>query len=237
VLNASLNRWLGCVGLVVASSLIAACGTEAAVTVSVKLTPSPTDLVLPTANGSAIAQAVTVTPTPVATTVAPDTILIWWPGSLYPTADSPAARVLRDQLDGYRALNAKTISIRVKRDDGTGGILETLQSGSLVAPSVMPDLALMRRNDMVQAALGKLLAPIEVSTFSPDDLFGSGLALGRVNGAQYGLPYTLELQHAIYRTSALATPPLTLDDLLKSDQAYLFPAGTTKGVNDTLLAQ
>lgn len=233
--NVSLSRWLGCICIIAVISLISACGSEGAVTVSVKLTPSPTDLVLPSATGTVVAEAATVTPTPAPT--APDTILIWWPGSLYPTANSPAARVLRDQLDAYRTLNAKTISIRVKRDDGLGGILETLQSGSLVAPSTMPDLTLMRRNDLVQAASVKLLASIDVSTFSPDDLFSSGLSLGRVNGTQYGLPYTLELQHAIYRTSTLATPPLTLDDLLKSDQAYLFPAGTPKGVNNTLLAQ
>jgi ABC-type glycerol-3-phosphate transport system substrate-binding protein len=70
-----------------------------------------------------------------------------------------------------------------------------------------------------------------------DDLFSASLTLGQVQNAQYGVPYTLEIQHLAYRSAAIPEPPLTLDDLLALQQPYLFPARAVKGVNATFLAQ
>jgi hypothetical protein len=125
-----------------------------------------------------------------AVTPAVDAILIWWAAPLYP-GDKPdqasAVSSLRDQIDDYQALRAKTVTIRVKRVEGLGSIYQTLRSGSAAAPSVMPDLALMRRSDLIQAAAGKLIEPIYTRALAVDDLFASALALGQVQGTQYGI--------------------------------------------------
>ncbi|MCC7448273.1 MAG: extracellular solute-binding protein [Anaerolineae bacterium] len=169
----------------------------------------------------------------------PGIVLIWWPAVLYPTDEtSGAARILREQVAGYAATHTRTIQIRPKRGDGIGGIYQTLHSGAVAAPGAMPDLTLLRRSDLVQAVADKLIEPIDVSSLAPDDLFPSALALGKVRGTQYGILYTLDVQHVVYRTTAFATPPRTPDDILESAQVYLFAAGAANGgVSPTLLAQ
>ncbi len=183
--------------------------------------------------------APTATPALAATPV-PDALLIWWAAPLYP-GDKPeqasAASSLRSQIDDYQALGGRTVTIRVKRAEGLGSIYQTLRSGSVAAPSVMPDLALMRRSDLIQAAAAKLIEPIDSRALAADDLYASALALGQVRGTQYGIPYALEVQHVVYRTTALASPPRTLDALLKIGQPYLFPAGPSNGANATIMAQ
>ena len=149
-----------------------------------------------------------------------------------------ADTTLRDELQTFQVTSGNPVLMRVKRSDGLGGIYETLHSGSSVAPSTMPDLTLMRRTDLIQAANGKLIEPIDLSGLAVTDLFGSGLALGQINGEQYGVPYALEIQHAAYHSSNISTAPRQLDDLLQTKQVFLFPAGVNnKGVNTTLLAQ
>ncbi len=191
-------------------------------------------------SGAAMGSAPPAAATPAITATSyPSVILIWWPASLYPMDEtSPAARILREQIAGYAATHTRTIHIRPKRGEGLGGIYQTLHSGSIAAPGAMPDLALLRRSDLVQAATDKLIEPIDTSGLAPDDLFPSALALGKIRGMQYGIPYTLEMQHVIYRTTAFAMPPHTLDDWLESSQVYLFTAGVVNGgISSTLLAQ
>jgi maltose-binding protein MalE len=174
--------------------------------------------------------------TPVPTRDA-NNILVWWPAPLYPQEKSPAFRLLRDQVETYQSARGQTVTIRVKRAEGLGGIFQTLRSGSVAAPSSMPDLALMRRSDLVQAAASKLIQPFDIRTLTSVDLFDSAIALGQINSVQYGIPFTLEIQHAIYRNAALTTPPQTLNDVLQTKQPSLVPASATRGVNTTLLAQ
>jgi ABC-type glycerol-3-phosphate transport system substrate-binding protein len=87
------------------------------------------------------------------------------------------------------------------------------------------------------AVAAKLVEQIDTSNLTTADFYPSGLALGQVNGIQYGIPYVLEVQQTVYRTTALPTPPRSLDDLVASGQNLLFPAGVIKGVNTTLLQQ
>ncbi len=197
---------------------------------------------LSTHGTGAAALAATGTPAPMAQrTPPPDQtpapILIWWPAPIYPGEDSPALPILNEQIRRYETGRSQSIAIRVKRAEGAGGILQTLYSGSSVAASVMPDLALLRRADLIQAASGKLIQPIDVRGLSADDLFPSGLALGQVQGIQYGIPYVMETQHAVQRSTTSTLPPRTLDELLQSGQAYLFPGADARGVNPTLLNQ
>src|SRR5260221_2258701 len=224
------------------ASLIVACGTTA--TTQQNVTPSLPDQAqvaatsqsnLGTPEGTASALVSTAAATlndPTQTAV-----LIWWLAGLYPTQKSPAASVIAGQLNGYQKATGTTVTIRVKRNDGVGSIYETLSSGSVAAPSVMPDLALMRRDDLIKAVGGKLIEPLDLKALSMDDLYPSGFALGQVNGIQYGLPFALEVEHTVYRTAAFTSPPRSTADLINTGQPLLFAAATAKGVNRTFLQQ
>lgn len=223
------------VGLLVIA-LAAACGSP-----GLRQNPTPVPAQA-SATPSVTALPGTEPPVPTATVPATEvaesnTILIWWPDALYPGLGSPVAGILREEIENYQASRSRMVHIRVKRSDGVGGIYQTLRSGSVAAPSVMPDLAIMRRDDLVQAASAKLIEPVDMRMLAADDLFASALTLGQVRGTQYGVPYALEVQHAVYRTSVLATTPLTFSDLLQAKQQYLFPASAAKGVDMTLVAQ
>jgi ABC-type glycerol-3-phosphate transport system substrate-binding protein len=127
--------------------------------------------------------------------------------------------------------------IRVKRAEGPGGIFETLQAGSLVAPAAMPDLALVQHGELAKMAAAKLIQAVDMRALAVDDLFSASTMLGQMQNAQYGVPYVLETQHIAYRSAGIPAPPLTLDDLLALRLPYLFPARAVKGLNATFLAQ
>src|SRR5258708_19792457 len=127
------------------ASLIVACGTTAMTQQNVTpslpdqaqaVTPSQNNLGTPDSTSSALVSTAAATLNDPTQT----SILIWWPAGLYPTQKSPAASVIAGQLDGYRKAIGTTITIRVKRNDGVGSISETLSSGIVSAPSVLPPL-------------------------------------------------------------------------------------------------
>ena len=169
------------------------------------------------------------------------TIRIWWPSEVYPEAGSSAATILQSQLDSYRQNSGQNIEVRVKPSDGVGGIFQTLRSGNVAAPAAMPDLVLLQRSDLIQAVAGTLIQPIDPSALGTgnesNDIYPAAVALGQVNGIQYGLPYALAIDHFVYRVLAYPSPPSTASALLNAVQPVLFPAGTAKGVNATLLSQ
>ena len=224
--------WRGLSAALCLCALLTACGAAAT-----EVPAQAPTLRSPTITPSAAAANPAVATAPVTATPDARIVLIWWPSALYPGDESPTAILLRQQVAAYQSSQAGQILLRVKRAEGSGGIYQTLLSGSVAAPSAMPDLTLMRRSDLAQAANAKLIEPIDARVFSVDDVFASALALGQIRGVQYGIPYALEIQHVVYRSSVITKPPRTLDDVLQAGQPFLFPAGVTKGVNSTLLAQ
>lgn len=202
----------------------------AALVTAVTLAPA---LPLEHARGAPPGQA-----TPVASRVR-----VWWPDELYPAEGSAAADLLTRQWDGFRSTyRSYNLEIRRKRASGLGGILSTLRAASGVAPGALPDLALMRRADMVTAVAEGLLVP--VADWAPSDLLASDLlpgveALGEIDGVLYGVPYALTLTHTLYRPSALSAAPSTFASVLRDAPDYIFPggSGSSAAVNTTVLLQ
>lgn len=227
-----IGIWLG--ALCLTSLLTTACSTTAAQ----RMQAAPIGTGLPIAPVAARMVAMTATPNPTPT---PDpaarVLVIWWPAPLYPDAKNPAADLLTTQIKQYETSSGHSVALRLKRAEGLGGIYQTLYNGRLVAPSVMPDLTLLRRSDLIKAAAGKLIYPIDSSSLNAPDLFTSGVQLGQIQGTQYGIPYALEVQHLAYRADTLQQTPHTLNDLLSVGQPYLFPAAKDRGIAVTFLAQ
>lgn len=166
-----------------------------------------------------------------------DALTIWWPSSLYPAVDTTAQALLDQHRLRYAEQTGITINIRVKRVEGAGGIYSTLRNAAIVAPANVPDLIIIRRSDLLAAVHDDLVAPVDVATLGIDDWFASALTLGAVGGTQFGIPYTLELQHMVYLLKAFDSQPHKLTDIYNAKQSYLFPANGSKGVNATFLGQ
>ncbi len=195
---------------------------------------------IPARNASVlIAMTATPLPTP---SPAPEqrTIRVWWPDELYPAEGSEAAAILQSQFDLFRqTYNSYAVEIRRKRSHGPGGILASLRTAAPVAPGALPDLTLMRREDLITAAQEGLIVPLD--EWIPADLSGSNLfsgvrALGEVDGVLYGIPYALNARHTLYRASVFDTPPQTFADVLQAETPYLFAANDAP-VSWTVLLQ
>ena len=193
-------------------------------------------LVTPTA-----AVALTDTPVLPASESTPETALaltIWLPESIAPTNNQAAKLVLASQIDNFQASESGvTVSTRLKKEAGTGGLMATLLSASDVAPGALPDLTLIRREDLRMAVQAGLAQPLEgrLSSTVMSDFYPAASQLGQINGRLYGLAYALEIEHVAYQPPSMDFAHF--DSVLSSGRPLVIPAGQTNGISDVFLVQ
>src|SRR5690606_38548741 len=166
-------------------------------------------------------------------------LVIWWPVSLAPMDNSEAAELLSEQISAFRAAQGNVeVQLRRKLDSGVGGIMSTLRTASPVAPGALPDLTLLRREDMQAAAQSGLIYPLDGQTPPAvlDDLYRSAQTLGQIGSNLYGLPYLMDVHHMAY-SSADAAVPSRFEDILTQQISFALPAAQTGVMNNILLIQ
>ena len=171
---------------------------------------------------------------------APAKMVLWWPELLAPAEDPAVRELLNSQLDSFQASQRDVIlELRLKANEGANGVLATLRAASPVAPGVLPDLALMRRADMLAAARDGLIQPLDerIAPAMRDDLFPAALELGRLNGQLYGLPWLLWLQHMAWSPQRRDQPLASFAEMLEGATRFAIPAASPALMNDLLLAQ
>jgi ABC-type glycerol-3-phosphate transport system substrate-binding protein len=163
---------------------------------------------------------------------------VWLPETLAPTNNEAAALVLTSQIENFQASQPDiTVSTRLKATEGIGSVMATLLSASNVAPGALPDLTLIRRQDLRAAVQAGLVQPLDgrVSSVITGDFYAKALQLGQLNGRLYGLSYALEIQHVAY------LPPdadfTHFSDVLAGGRPLVIPAGRVNGISDVLLVQ
>lgn len=195
-------------------------------------------LVSPTAAPTLAAP--TASPTPEATEDRSSNLTIWWPESLSPVGDVRVSAVLSEQIGGFEAANPGLAVIsRLKKPRDVGGIMETLRAANAVAPGALPDLTLLRREDLLAAVQAGIVQPLEghVSSAIVGNLYTAALELGQVNGQLYGLPYMLDVQHIAYWGDFPSGDFATFDNVLTLKRSFTFPAGVNDGVSGVFLLQ
>ena len=167
------------------------------------------------------------------------TLTIWLPAPLNP-ADNPTAEdLLNDAIETFTGDANLSVELRIKAVEDVGGIMSTLRTGSIVAPGALPDLTLMRRQDLLMAQELGLIQPLENQFTSTliDDLDYT-LKLGQVDGILYGIPYLLDIPVLVYRPQAGATyESWRFRDVLARGETFVFPALETTTLNDYLYLQ
>jgi ABC-type glycerol-3-phosphate transport system substrate-binding protein len=180
------------------------------------------------------------TQTPAATETGPQRLTVWWPEPLAPLDNDTAAEVLSQQLSAFQRESPNvSVELRLKQVTDVGGIMSTLRTASAVAPGALPDLTLLRRDDLLVAAQAGIIQPLggRLSPAVLEDLQTIGIELGSIGGELYGLPYTLDMLHVAYPPSSSALPSTSYDTLLSEQIPFLFTAGRTSGINNVLLLQ
>jgi ABC-type glycerol-3-phosphate transport system substrate-binding protein len=222
--------------LFILAGAVAGCATAPASNALAPITVQP----------SAAAATPTAPPSPVPTLVVQERVAaqlnIWMPETLAPLDNARAAELRAAWQDSFALLEPDVqVSIRVRRPTDTGGILATLRSASLVAPGALPDLALLRRGDLIAAAAAGLIQPLPAAAISAidDDLPAALIALGTLDGVRYGLPYTLDALHLAYVPDAALDVPVNwrFVDVLTGSRPFIFPAARAVPMSDTVLTQ
>lgn len=165
---------------------------------------------------------------------------VWMPEGIAPAADTPAGQELRDQIADFDdPRDELSVELYAKRSRSAGGIIAYLRSAPPVAPGMLPDVALVPRDSLIEATRENLIVPINTlldpATFT--EMYPVASALGMVDGQAAGLVYLMEFPHIVYREAFFESPPNTFDIVLRSPVPYLFPAGGQQTVSLTFLQQ
>lgn len=218
------------------AGLLAACGGGGNGPVQTDVAPVPSVTPLVVAQNTPV-------PTPEAANNVAD-LIIWWPEPLAPVDRSDVTDVLARQIEAFGMAEGGDVEIefRLKRMQDAGGIMPTLRAASAVAPAALPDITLMRREDLLVAAQSGLIQPLEgvASTAIIGGLYQVALQLGQIDDQLYGLPYVLDVQHLSYLPPSGQTDAYTgwrFQDILDREQPFTFPAARTSGVNSTFFIQ
>lgn len=220
--------------VLVGAFVLSACGAPS------MLMSSPTQTATP---------AVTTTPLlPVPTSQPTDTaylssqnFVVWFPESLAPSDKPDVATLLNDQLNGFIAEQDDriTIEFRLRRYGDVGGILSTLRTANKVAPGALPDVTLVRREDLANLIQEGIVMPLEghLSSRVIGDLFPPALQMGRVQNQIYGLAYVVDVNILAFYGDDNQPKTWIFDAILQSDAFWNFPAGRTTGLSNVLFLQ
>lgn len=178
----------------------------------------------------------TSTPVPAATQtqpVRPETPLlrVWVTPQFDPGAQTAPANLLKQRFADFEAQHPGVrVEVRVKQAEGEEAIVNVLSLTRAAAPAALPDLVLLSRPDLEDAALKGLLHPIDgLSTLLEDpDWYSYAQQLGRIQNTGYGLPFVGNTLIFVYYPE-LGTL-VSWDDVFKSRGQLVFPAGNLQGL-------
>jgi len=168
------------------------------------------------------------------------TLTLWLPPEFDPYRSEPAAEALLARLQLFITENPGTrINVRLKAQDGPGGLLEALAAAAPVAPQVMPAVVAMRASDVALAADQGLLVPLDGLSAAVDetDWYAYAHDLAAFEGRAYGLPFSGDAVVMVYRPAQVDIPPQTWQELLLWGRPVLFPAADEQAWLTFLLYQ
>jgi len=192
-----------------------------------------------TAAPGAITPAVSPTTAPPTVVSSAITLTLWTTEAFFPTEDDGSGQVLAQQWQAFEVAHANvTIEYVLKKPYGKGGILDFLSTARAAAPTVLPDLVILDALELDEAAEAGLIQPLDdlVSSEVQQALFP--FARRSFDGQLMGLQFEADIEHLIYNTNKVDSPPITWREVLSDSVAYIFPAGGEGSlVNDAFLIQ
>ena len=194
--------------------------------------PGPTSIpsqpaVTQTSTTQAMVVPTTLISTPTSTVSSPKKLILWLPPQFDPSAGSPASNLLKKRLQDFSDTHSGIpIEVRIKAASGPGGLLDALATTSAAAPTALPDLIALSRNDLEAGAIKGLLFPFDNSskTLSDKDWYSFAQQMSLVQGIMYGMPFAGDALVMVYRPSEVPVVPTNWTDLLHQNGALAFPA-------------
>lgn len=183
------------------------------------------------------------TPTLAETGVVTDTTInlrVWTIEGISPEAPGEAGDFVSNSLRAFRRIHPNVkVEVVLKKPSGKGGMLDFLRTARDVAPTIMPDVAVLNTTDLNQAYSNGLIQSLDgrLDRSVVQDLTPAARKMGTVDNKLVGVPLGIDMEHTVYNTRTFTTPLLLWSDVLSSNTKYLFPAKGVNGlVNDTTLS-
>lgn len=169
----------------------------------------------------------TSTPPAAQTQTSRQGLRVWLPPRFDPNSDQLAARLLSDRLQAfYEQFPNLPIEMRVKAEDGTGGMFEALTTAIEAAPLALPDLVLLPRRLVTPLAQSGVLHPVSTYTQLPteEEWYPYANQLVTVENTTFGIPFVGDLLMLVYPRSLANQIPLNWNDWLTSQYTLGFAA-------------
>lgn len=158
-------------------------------------------------------------------------LVVWLPPQFDPSGAASGASLLQARIEEFASQHAQLrIDVRVKAEEGTGGLLDSLLHAQLAAPLALPDLVLLPHLQLNSAVNSELVVPLQglVSEENPDDWYAFAQQMATIEGQTYALPFAAEALVLAYRPSAINQLPSSWPALLNTRVALGFAAADTE---------
>jgi multiple sugar transport system substrate-binding protein len=208
--------------------------------------PTPTaETPTPTRTSTAVPPTAEPTPTPEPQPGIP-TLKLWLSEELNPYSSGPGADILRQQLAEFNTSHTDLqVDVAVKKIHGRGGILDYLRTAKEAVPSILPDLIVVGVSDLETLASSDQIRPLDDLLPTPlaADRFPFAVEMGTAKLADgksstMGFIIGADMQHMVYRTDLLGSPPISWTQIITPPVSFIFPAGgADQQVNDATLIQ
>jgi ABC-type glycerol-3-phosphate transport system substrate-binding protein len=146
-------------------------------------------------------------------------LTVWLPPNFDNAGGNLAANMLQSRFDEFVEQHPQVrIETRVKAEDGTGGLLDSLLGAQIAAPLSQPDLILLPHTQLQTAVMSRVLAPLSGLTTEHDsnDWYPFAQQMITVEDQAYGLPFAADALIVAYRPTAVSDIPANWSALLES---------------------
>ncbi|RLD05632.1 MAG: hypothetical protein DRI56_09200 [Chloroflexota bacterium] len=192
-----------------------------------RLWENGSDVPAPEIQPTATLQVIEATATPSSSAPKIITLKVWVPPQFEPGNETLAGEILQARLDEFAARRPQVeVAVRVKALSGTGGVLESLRASRDAASLALPDLIILPRPLLEDAADEGLIYPLDELTnaMADENWYEYAQQLSRYNEQIMGLPFAGDVLLTAYRPSVVEDPPVNWETVLSTKEVLVFPA-------------
>lgn len=146
-------------------------------------------------------------------------LTVWLPPQFDVAGGNLAASLLQDRLSEFTDQHPQVrIQIRVKAEEGTGGMLDSLLAAQSAAPLAQPDLILLPHIQLQDAAQGGVIIPLPGDTTNGDnhDWYPFAQQMATINGQAFGIPFAADALAIAFRPTAVSLIPTNWNAYLEA---------------------
>ncbi|MBI4671863.1 MAG: extracellular solute-binding protein [Chloroflexi bacterium] len=209
--------------------LLAACGAPAPPFPSPVLATPDVVATPPVLNEPAFPTRTLPTPAVELDAAQPLTLMLWVPEEFAPGAER-GGDILEARAAAFEAAHSGvTVNYVLKAPYGKGGIVDWLMQLQELMPERLPDAAIVDSRELDQLEKLGLLQPLnhDLPSGAFWDLFAPAQLIARQGGVWSNQPLVLDVEHLLYDTKRVPTPPATWQAVLADRTEFAFAADST----------